>query len=197
MLDLEPATRVLSRVVGAVRDEQLPAPTPCRDTSVADLLDHVDGLALAFTHAARKTQPPGGSRPPVVDGSRLPPDWRTRIPGRLADLAAAWRAPDAWTGMTTAGGVELPGDAAGRVAVNEIVVHAWDIAVATGQEVAFDPALVAAALEFVAPTAERSPGGVPGLFGPPLPVPGDARPLDRLLALTGRDPAWRAVATDV
>jgi hypothetical protein len=29
-----------------------------------------------------------------------------------------------------------------------------------------------------------------GLFGPPVPVPADAPLLDRVIGLTGRDPAW-------
>jgi hypothetical protein len=54
MLDLTPATGMLTQVVTDIGEEQLGAPTPCRDTTVADLLDHLDGLCLAFTAAAAK-----------------------------------------------------------------------------------------------------------------------------------------------
>ena len=37
----------------------------------------------------------------------------------------------------------------------------------------------------------QNPNGTGGLFGPPVSVPDDAPLLDRLLGLTGRDPAWR------
>src|SRR4051812_26954655 len=115
MIDLEPATRTLAGVVTAVRDEQLDAPTPCPGSSVSALLDHIDGFALAFTAAARHTEPPGGSQAPTHDASRLTADWRTRIPARLVELADAWRDEDAWVGMTKAGGVDLPSDLAGVI----------------------------------------------------------------------------------
>lgn len=189
MQDLSPATDVLAALVANVRDEQLHDSTPCADSSVADLLDHIDGFALAFAAAARK-QPLDDA--PRADGSRLGPDWRPRIHQRLADLAAAWRDPDAWTGMTAAGGVELPGGVAGSVVTNELLAHGWDLAVATGQPFRADDALVQLALEFVAPTASSHPEGTPGLFGPVVDVPADAPTLDRLLGQTGRDPTWTA-----
>ena len=190
MLDLEPATTTLTGLVLGVRDDQLDAPTPCREAALGDLLDHVDGLSLAFSAAARKATPPdGGQRP---SASRLGPDWRTRIPRRLADLAGAWREEAAWRGMTVAGGQELPGDLAGVIALNEVLIHGWDIAVASGQPFRCEPALLQAAYEFVQPTAEASPHGTPGLFGPPVPVPAGAPLLDRLIGLSGRDPAWPA-----
>jgi uncharacterized protein (TIGR03086 family) len=74
------------------------------------------------------------------------------------------------------------------VALNELVVHGWDLAVATGQPYRADAESVPACLGFVAPMAR--PEGTPGLFGPPVPVPADAPDLDRLLGLSGRDPAW-------
>jgi len=43
-------------------------------------------------------------------------------------LAGAWQEPDAWTGMTVAGPVEMPGEIAGLVALNELVIHGWDVA---------------------------------------------------------------------
>jgi uncharacterized protein (TIGR03086 family) len=190
MLDLTPVTGMLTRLVADIGDDQLGAPTPCRGMTVADLLDHLDGLCLAFTGAAAKDGT-AGNRAPSADGSRLGPDWRPRISGRLADLASAWRDEAAWTGKTRAGGADLPGEVAGRVAVNEVVVHGWDIATATGHDYACETELVQAAYAFVQPTVTQNPDGSPGLFGPPVSVPDSAPLLDRLIGLTGRDPAWR------
>jgi uncharacterized protein (TIGR03086 family) len=191
MLDLEPATRVLSGLVGDVRDEQLTAPTPCTEASLGDLIDHVDGLSLAFTAAATKT-PLQGSQSPSADASRLGTDWRTRIPARLATLASAWREEAAWAETTKAGGRDLPAEVAGLVALDEVIVHGWDIAVASGQGFGCEPHLLAAAYAFAQSVVAQNPHGSPGLFGPPVPVPDDAPLLARLLGLTGRDPAWRA-----
>lgn len=188
--DLTPATQTLARVVAGLGDDQLGAPTPCHGVTVADLLDHVDGLSLAFTGAAAK-DPDAGRQPPAADGSRLGADWRTRIPDRLGRLAAAWQDDAAWAGMTRAGGGDLPGEIAGAVAIDEVVVHGWDLAVATGRGYACDEELLKAAYGFAQGAVARDPGGSPGLFGPPVPVPDDAPLLDRLLGLTGRDPAWR------
>lgn len=192
MLDLEPATRMLARLVAGVRDDQLGAPTPCAEATVGDLLDHVDGCCLAFGAAAAKATPGSGGHGPSADASRLEPDWRTRIPARLAALAQAWRDEAAWHGTTRVAGLELPGEVAGRAALNEIVVHGWDIAVATGQAFDCEPELVQGADVFVGEAVRLNPEGLPGLFGPPVPVPDGAPPLDRLVAHTGRDPAWRA-----
>src|SRR5512144_408562 len=124
MLDLEPATRMLADLVRGVREEQLTLPTPCAGASLGDLLDHVDGLSITFTAAARKTSSPGGGQPPRPDASRLGTDWRTRIPDRLATLAAAWHDESAWAGMTSVGGQEFPGKVAGLIALDKVIVTA-------------------------------------------------------------------------
>lgn len=188
MIDLGPATRAVADVVRNVKDDQLTAPTPCPEYTVADLLDHLDGLSLAFVGAARK-QPLSGTG--EGHGERLGDGWRERIADRLDDLAEAWRDPDAWTGMTAAGGVELPGEQGGQVAVNEVVTHGWDLAVATGQEYAVDAESVAAATAFVSlfsgPGSEDMRGDA---FGPEVAPPAGASALEELIALTGRDPRW-------
>jgi len=94
------------------------------------------------------------SAPP--DGWRLGPDWRTRIPQRLAQLAAAWTDKTAWTGMTRAGGHDMPAEVAGTVAIGEVVVHGWDIAAATGRDCTCDPGLPQAAYEFLQHTVTRT-----------------------------------------
>lgn len=193
MPDLTPAARRMAALLAGVRDHRLAAPTPCDGTSLGALIDHIGGLALAFTWAAAKNPPPGAPEQPSADAAALPPDWRARFPERLDALAAAWRSPNAWQGMTRAGGVDLPGEAAGHVALNELVVHGWDVARASGQP--YDPGEdeIGGCLAFVAPTVEQSGGkGVEGLFGPAVDVPADAPALHRLLGLTGRDPSWAA-----
>jgi uncharacterized protein (TIGR03086 family) len=185
-LDLGPQTAEVARVVAGVRDDQLTDPTPCTGTSVAAMLDHLVGLTVAFRLAAEKTVPGGG---PSAEAANLAPDWRTRIPAQLEALAAAWRDPRAWEGTAEAGGVRMPAPALAAVAVNEVLVHGWDLAVATGQSYRSDAASVQASLEFVGDRSD--PANEPeGLFGPVVPVPDDAPAFDRLLGRTGRDPGW-------
>lgn len=190
-VDLTPAARRMGDLVRGVPDELLDAPTPNPDYTLGDLLDHVGGAALAFAGAAAKDTGDATSQGPSGDATRLTDDWRTRIPRDLVALAEAWRDPDAWTGMTKAGGIELPGEVAGLVALDELVVHGWDVARATGQPYDCDPESLEAVHGFVAQFSE--PGMEAereGLFGPVVEVPDDAPLLDRVIGLTGRDPAW-------
>jgi uncharacterized protein (TIGR03086 family) len=190
MIDLEPAARRMASLVKGVPDELLDGPTPCPDYTLGDLLDHVGGLTLAFTAAARKERLEGPERP-SGDASRLGDDWRERIPRDLAALAEAWSDPGPWTGMTRAGGLDLPGEVAGLVALDELVIHGWDVAKASGQSYDVDPTTLEAVhgfvLQFSAPGQEASREG---LFGPVVDVPDDAPLLDRVLGLAGRDPTW-------
>lgn len=191
-IDLEPAARRMAELVAGVPDELLGGPTPCPAYTVGDLLDHIGGLTRAFT-AAAKDPAPVGAQGPSGDASRLGDDWRTRIPDDLSALAAAWRDPVAWTGMTQAGGIDLPGEVAGLVALDELMVHAWDLARATGQAYEPDQASLEAVHGFIAQFVGDGPAPpADGPFGPPVAVPADALLLDRVVGLTGRDPGWSA-----
>ena len=183
-VDLEPQAAEVSRVVAGVREDQLADPTPCAGTSVAGLLDHLAGLTLAFRLGAEK-EPQQGS--PTADADQLPADWRDLLPDRLDALVAAWREPAAWEGFTEVGGAQLPGAAMGVVAANEVLVHGWDLAVATGQPYRADPTTALICLDFAEglPAEMRS-----SMFGPVVPIADDAPVLDRLLGLAGRDPGW-------
>jgi uncharacterized protein (TIGR03086 family) len=92
--------------------------------------------------------------------------------------------------MTQAGGIELPGEIAGLVALDELVIHGWDVARASRQPYECDPALLDVVHGFVAQFS--APGQAPqeGIFGPAVEVPANAPLLDRVIGLTGRDPAW-------
>jgi len=183
-LDLEPAGRRMSRLVEAMPADALDRPTPCERYAVGDLLDHMHGAVLGFTVAATKRPEEGG---PSADAAHLPDDWQARIPRDIAALIQAWRDPDAWSGMTRIAGVDLPGDMAGVVALDELVIHGWDLAKAMGMAAEYDgPGLD----EVYGAVQQFSASGIEGLFGPPVPTPADAPLLDQILGLSGRNPGW-------
>lgn len=193
MVDLRPAAEQLAALVSGVRDDQLEASTPCGGYQLGDLLDHVGRLALAFAAAATKATAPDGlnMQMPSGDAARLGDDWRKQVPADLTLLAAAWRAPDAWEGMTHIAGFEAPAGDVGQTAVNELVVHGWDVARATAQAFEPDADMVEACFEFAELISQpgmeqaREPA-----FGPVVDVDDDRTRLDQLLALNGRDPDW-------
>jgi uncharacterized protein (TIGR03086 family) len=191
MIDLEPAAQRATRVITSVADHQLGLLTPCPDASVGDLVDHIGVFAVRFTAAARKQSDARTPAPPPPSGTNLEPGWRERISHDLAVLAGAWRDPEAWQGTTFAGGIEMPGEVAGLVALDELVVHGWDIAVATGQPFEASPDEIEAAKTFVTSFEAPRDGR---LFGPLVRVADGAEPLHSLLGFTGRDPAWQPPA---
>jgi uncharacterized protein (TIGR03086 family) len=188
MIDLTPACQRTAEVLANVTDEQLAASTPCEKMRLDELLAHVGGLSLAFAAAARKDFGPLTDTPPEVGAQALDRDWRTSYPEHLAELARDFGDPSAWEGMTRAGGIDFPADMGGIIALTEVVIHGWDVARASGQPYDVDEATAAAVLANV--TASAAEGPVDGLFGPAIPVSDDAPVLDRIVALSGRDPDW-------
>ena len=150
------------------------APTPCPDLPLGALIDHVGGFAKVFAASAKKEVGELTSQPPDPRADNLEPGWRARIATDLSALADAWDAPDAWDGMTQAGGQEVPGAMAGRIALDELVVHGWDIAQATGQPFDCDEPTLAEVESTVQQVRDGNDGDMPGLFGPVVAVAYDA-----------------------
>ncbi|EMF55166.1 MULTISPECIES: TIGR03086 family metal-binding protein [Streptomyces] len=188
-LDLAPQARAVARLARGVRDDQLSDPTPCPEYAVRHILGHLLGLAAAFRDAGRKDLGPTTDTNPQAALPDIGPDWREALPRVLDELAEAWQDPAAWVGETRAGGVSLPGEIAGAVAADELVVHGWDLARATGQAYDPDPAALTATHAFLAASADDPARGE--IFGPVQPVPDDAPLLDRAIGLSGRDPLWK------
>jgi uncharacterized protein (TIGR03086 family) len=84
--------------------------------------------------------------------------------------------------------VTMPATAMGVVAMNEVVMHSWDLAQATGQEFAADPRILEALIEFL---SQGPAEGTPGLFGPVVETEDEPTLLEQALCLAGRDPLWR------
>lgn len=186
MIDLGTAATRLAGLLAGVQDEQLARPTPCSEYSLADLIDHVNGLSLGLAAAATKDFGALTGSAPSGNATELGTGWRERIATQLDALAAAWREPSAWEGMTQAGGVDLPGEVAGVVTLDELVVHGWDIARATGQDFAADQTELQACEQVLG----SLPRGENGPFGSVVTVADNAPLLDRVIGLSGRDPSW-------
>ncbi|MEC3919541.1 TIGR03086 family metal-binding protein [Nocardia sp. CDC160] len=183
--DMEAAATAVETVVSGVTEADFERRTPSEIT-VRDMLAHVLSFTEGFRQGATK-EAIGRSQPPGP--APLAPDWRERIPAQLKALVAAWREPEAWVGETEVGGVLAPAPQMAIFALDELVIHGWDLARATGQP--YSPAQedLAVLLGFLRDTPRE---GIPGLFGPVIDIPAEAPLLDRVVGLTGRDPAWAA-----
>jgi uncharacterized protein (TIGR03086 family) len=194
MIDMTAPCRSTAKILDGVAEDQLAGPTPCERLTLSEVVAHVGGLGAAFAAAARKDLDESTDSPPGDEGYLLDDYWRSHYPANLAALADAWRDPDAWAGMTRIGGVDLPGEVCGMVGLTEVVIHGWDVAVATGQDYEVDDDVAEALLAHMVGFTAQGP--VEGLFGPAVEIVDGACAFDRALALSGRDPQWRPVRRD-
>ena len=188
MIDIRPAADRTAHLVTSVADEQLDLPTPCPDSRLGDLIDHVGSLSRAFLASARKEAGDRDGPPPTPSAANLGPGWRDQIAETCTPWPTRGRSPKPGRGSPRPEGSTCRAEVAGLVVLDELVVHGWDIAVASGQP--YQPAVpeLDAAMSFVGSFEAPRDGS---LFGPVVPVADTAPPLDRLIGLTGRDPGWQ------
>jgi uncharacterized protein (TIGR03086 family) len=171
---------LLGDVVGAIRADQLDAPTPCSRFTVRDVLDHMIGGATTFAAAFRGTPPPAGSAP-AADSS---PSVLAAFGPALSDLAAAISEPGALDRTVSSPFGDVQGEFFARFVVLDGLVHGWDLSVATGQAYSPPDELVIEVTSFASGVLD----GVRGeeSFGPATEPPAGATPIERLVAFTGR-----------
>lgn len=176
-------------VVTGVRADQLAGPTPCPDYDVATLVDHLVGAAWRAVELGRGATPAGGEFPHVE---------LTDATGQLREAGA--QAAGAWTDDRLAATTTMPwgetytGSTLVDMYLAELIAHAWDLAVATGQTPGCDPALAAAALaaaHVMLRPDYRDVMGVGNPFGAEQPAGEDATTLERFAAFMGRPLDWR------
>jgi uncharacterized protein (TIGR03086 family) len=170
--------------VNAVTDDQWDAPTPCRDWTVRDLVNHVVG-------EDRWTKPLVDGRTIAEVGDSLDGDLLGDAPVRSA-LDAAKEATTSVAGSLPGGGTvqlsygeEQLGEYVNQLAADHLV-HAWDLAVATGGDRRLDPHLVSEVAAWFSEREEMYRGA--GIIGPRGVSHGDAQ--SDLLAACGRDTEW-------
>jgi uncharacterized protein (TIGR03086 family) len=169
----EAALALCQLVLRRLPDEAGSLRTPCSKFAVDDLLDHLMG---SVTHLGAVA---GGEIPDNKEGSRE---------ARLADASQV--ALEAWGARGLDGEVKLGPNAvpaavpAGILAI-EFLVHAWDFAQATGQDVVAGDALVDFVYEFARQIVrpEMRDGD---RFAAEVEVGPEASHLEQLMAFTGR-----------
>lgn len=187
---LDTALAALGTVTGGIAAQDWDLPTPCEQWNVTQVLQHATGDQLAWASAI--TGGPGPAENPFTPSGSL-----NEAPAAMVDQAwqAAARAwarvnrDDAAVPTPLPQGL-MPASLASGACALDAAIHAWDLAVASGQPspltVALAEALHPAASQIVEPlrgfayAAALSPG------------PGDDEAA-ALLRYLGRSPGWKAV----
>jgi uncharacterized protein (TIGR03086 family) len=173
---------VIHHVLRGLEASDLSKQTPCKEYDVAQLADHLMRSLAIIGSAA---------------GAQLPPrDLDAPLETQVAD--AAQPVLEAWRRRGLAGMVELnsnqvPAAVPVGILSLELLVHAWDFAIATGRQVVVSEAVSDYVLEVagkVITPATRNNAG----FAQPAAVGSFAPVLDRLIAFTGRRPTAPASA---
>ncbi|SDY03231.1 TIGR03086 family protein [Amycolatopsis xylanica] len=146
--------------------------TPCADFDIDQVVEHLLGSLTSLSAIA------GKPLETVADGTHE------------AKVAAAGRhAIDAWRargldGVIQVGPNERAASLTAAIVSLELLVHAWDVAVALGRTIEVSDELSSYVLEqarqVVVPQMRA------GRFGPEVAAPEDATSLERLIAFTGR-----------
>jgi uncharacterized protein (TIGR03086 family) len=163
---------MLNRVLVELGPTDLTRQTPCREFDVASLTDHLMNSITVIGGAAGARFPERDQAAPVADQV----------------MAAAGPAVEAWQrrgldGSVSVGPSETPATVMAGILSIEFLVHAWDYAAATGQQLDAPAGLCDYVLShgIITPEGRANVG-----FGAPIDPPDSADALDRLLAYTGR-----------
>jgi uncharacterized protein (TIGR03086 family) len=189
------AADTTAQAMRAVDPDRLGAPTPCTEYDLRTLVNHVVLWTGPRAEGAARKQPvegtdggPAGASAEGVDVTRNP-GWIEEYAAQARRTAQAWSDPAAWegsTGLSAAG--RMPADFVGGILFGEFLLHAWDLAAATGTRPEIGDELAEALHERLAAMAHQAREFK--VFGPEVAVPESAPALDRALGLAGRDPSW-------
>ena len=170
------------RVVTGIPADRWQSATPCDGWDVHSLLNHlVAGNLWAAELAAGGTIAAVGDR---LDGDLLGSDPSGAYKASADAAAAVFRKPGALDAPCAVSYGPVPGSVYAGHRFLDVFVHGWDLAVATGQDAALDPALMRACREVIEPQLAAFRGA--GAFGAELPAPAGATAQDRFLAMLGR-----------
>lgn len=178
------ALATTGEIVAGVVPDQWNLPTPDEEWDVRALVNHiVSGNLWAAELSTGSTIDEVGDR---LDGDVLGEDPLGSYDASASAAAAAFEGPGALDAACAVSYGPVPGSVYAGHRFVDVLIHGWDLAVATGQDATIDPDLVMACLAIVEPQADLLQAS--GSFGVHVDVPDDADPQTRLLAILGRRP---------
>ncbi|NUR63222.1 MAG: TIGR03086 family protein [Catenulispora sp.] len=184
---LTEAAGAAARVVAGTRPEQFADKTPCSQWDVKELLNHlVLWTSYSFERRARSEQ----VGPELTERDfASEPDYAARYREQLDRALAAWEPDEVWAGQVDTGSGTMPAPQIAEMILMEMVLHAWDLATATGQRYTCSDEVAATVAKAVSDTAEmyRQYDG----FAAEVALDADASVFERALAVSGRRPAGR------
>jgi uncharacterized protein (TIGR03086 family) len=167
----EAGLAVLQPILRNLKDTDRPLPTPCEEFTVHDLAVHLmESITSLGAMAGVDVVAPEGS-----------------LEHKVSTMAT--QALEPWRTFDLTGSVidrDVPAAFAVNIFAIEFVLHAWDFAQATGQQVHVSDEVVnyvTGLAEVVIPVARQN-----GSFADELAADGGASPLERLAAFSGRRP---------
>ncbi len=187
---LDEARGVLRAVVAGVPAGGWRRPTPCAEWDAAQVLQHAALDQEVWAAVVSGAQPSGED--PFTPSGQFDGE-----PLAYAEAAFEGSAP-AWAAVSRDGGpvptplppgAMPPADAAAAAAL-DAAIHAWDIAVATGQASPLTPVLARALTPVARGIVE--PLRRYGAYAAALEAGADADDADALLCYLGRSPGWTA-----
>ncbi len=193
---IDQLTSILPEVcdlVDRIEPGQLTAPTPCERFDVHGVLDHMITLGGSFAYLFRGEEPPPTEAPAVY--GRVP---ATEFRTAMTDLLDAIRSDGALDRKIPTALGTMDGETFARLVAFDGLVHGWDLAAATAVPYRVDPDVVTAVAAFAhdAISDDLRDGD---RFKSPTEAPGDASPIERLAAFSGRtvENRWRRSAVAI
>ncbi|MGD0083951.1 MAG: TIGR03086 family metal-binding protein [Acidimicrobiales bacterium] len=169
-------------LIAEVSDDQLSLPTPCTEFDVAALLNHLTGAVRRCGDAVEETE-----LGELLETSEVPEEgFLAAFASAQAAARAAWDDDALLSKEVTLPWATLPGAVVVQMYALETVLHSWDLAVATGQERKLDDTLAEQVIPIAHEMLPAEPRGGEMPFEAIVPVPEDARAVDRLAAYSGR-----------
>jgi uncharacterized protein (TIGR03086 family) len=186
-------------VIGGVGRDRLDDPTPCDDFDVRALLGHLVQVLDRVAAIGRGEEPMAvGVTSGIADDA-----WAGAWAASAHAVEAAWTDPATLTRTVHLPWATLTGAETLAAYTTEVTLHTWDLAVATGQQPAWDPEVVEVAFaslrrslpaegraeRYAEVKATLPPGAwTSDPFAPAVPVGREAPPVDQLVAYAGRRP---------
>lgn len=176
------ALAATGRTVAGLAPDGFGQSTPCEGWNVGEVLRHiVYGNLWVSPLVGGETIDEVGDR---FEGDVVGEDFVASYRGSAELAASAFEADGALEAPCAVSYGPVPGSVYAGHRFIDVLIHGWDLAVASGQDATLPSDLVEAAFEVIEPQLDMLAAS--GVFGHALPVTDDADRQTRLLALLGR-----------